>query len=163
LAGFDGPLRHVGPIEEIGRLADLLAVYRPDDAARILVLRDAIVLPDAIVQALHGDAHLGNVVVAAGRLRWLDWEESWRGPIAWDLACLEHQRTTFGERGDEIGQALAGYGPYDAEAVDAWMPAYALWAACWGILGELDGLDWWAEGARGRLDWVERRLELGGA
>jgi len=158
MATYDGPLRHVGPIEEIDRLAKLLAEHRPDDAARILALREALDLPSLPTQPLHGDAHLGNVVLAGGRLRWLDWEESWRGPLAWDLACLVHRQVTFGEGGDEIGRAIAGYGPYDAEAVDAWMPAYALWAASWGLLGDLDGLDWWIEGARRRLAWVEDRL-----
>jgi hypothetical protein len=158
MASYDGPLRHAGPIEEIRRLARLLAAHRPDDAARILALRDALDLPSLPVQPLHGDAHLGNVVVAAGQLRWLDWEESWRGPLAWDLACLVHRQVTFGERSDEIGRAVAGYGPHDAEAVDAWMPAYALWAASWGLLGDLEGLDWWIEGARRRLAWVEDRL-----
>jgi aminoglycoside phosphotransferase (APT) family kinase protein len=158
MATFEGPLRHVGPIEEIGRLAGLLGTHRPDDAARILALRDALDLPSLPTQPLHGDAHLGNVVVAAGRLRWLDWEESWRGPLAWDLACLVHRQVTFGEGGDEIAGAVAGYGPYDADGVDAWMPAYALWAAAWGFVGDVDGLDWWIEGARRRLAWVEDRL-----
>jgi hypothetical protein len=158
MATFEGPLRHVGPIEEIGSLAGLLGTHRPDDAARILALRDALDLPSLPTQPLHGDAHLGNVVVAAGRLRWLDWEESWRGPLAWDLACLVHRQVTFGEGGDEIAGAVAGYGPYDADGVDAWMPAYALWAAAWGFVGDVDGLDWWIEGARRRLAWVEDRL-----
>ena len=158
MATFEGPLRHVGPIEEIGRLAGLLGTHRPDDAARILALRDALDLPSLPTQPLHGDAHLGNVVVAAGRLRWLDWEESWRGPLAWDLACLVHRQVTFGEGGDEIAGAVAGYGPYDADGVDAWMPAHALWAAAWGFVGDVDGLDWWIEGALRRLAWVEDRL-----
>jgi Phosphotransferase enzyme family len=158
MATYDGPLRHVGPIEEIGRLAKVLAAHRPDDAARILALRDALDLPSLPTQPLHGDAHLGNVVVAGGRLRWLDWEESWRGPPAWDLACLVHRQLTFGEGGDEIAGAVAGYGPYDADGVDAWMPAYALWAAAWGFVGDVDGLDWWIDGARRRLAWVEERL-----
>ena len=33
-------------------------------------------VPVAPVQALHGDAHLGNVRLTASGLRWLDWEES---------------------------------------------------------------------------------------
>jgi phosphotransferase family enzyme len=163
MATYPGRLSHVGPLDEIARLARLLAPHRPDEAARILALRERLDLPDLAVQPLHGDAHVGNVVVASGRLRWLDWEESWRGPIAWDLACVEHRRATFGEAADDIQRALAGYGPYDADAVGAWMPAYALWAAAWGFLGDVDGLDWWVEGARRRLAWAEARLGPAGA
>jgi hypothetical protein len=158
MASHEGLLRHVGPLEEIRRLAELLTPWRPAEAARILAVREALVVPDLPVQPLHGDAHLGNVVVADGRVRWLDWEESWRGPLAWDLACLVHRHVTFGGGGDEIVLAVDGYGTYDADAVDAWMPAYALWAAAWGFVGDVDGLDWWIEGAQRRLDWAERKV-----
>lgn len=156
-ASYGGPLRHVGPVGEIGRLAALLARDRPDDAAQLLGLRDRLDLPGLAVQALHGDAHLGNVVLTAGGPCWVDWEESWRGPLAWDLACLDHRRRTFGELEGEIGRALAAYGSYDADAVEAWLPVVALWAAAWGLVGEVEGLGWSAN-ARRRLAWVEERL-----
>ena len=156
-AAYDGPMRHVGPVEEIGRLADVLAPHRPEDAHRLLELRDRLDLPDQPAQAVHGDAHLGNVVVTDLGPRWVDWEESWRGPIAWDLACIEHQRRTFGQLTSEIEQALTAYGPYDADAVDAWLPVVALWAAAWGLVGEVDGLGW-SENARRRLAWVEEHV-----
>jgi Ser/Thr protein kinase RdoA (MazF antagonist) len=157
-AAYDGPLRHVGPVEEIGRLAALLAPHRPEEAAHVIHLRDAIELPVLPAQAVHGDAHLGNVAMTSGGLCWLDWEESWRGPIAWDLACLDHQRRTFGERTHEIGRALEGYGAYDAEAAEAWLPVVALWAATWGLVGGLEGREGWTENARRRLSWLEAHL-----
>lgn len=157
MAAFDGPLRHVGPIAEVGRLIDLLDAHGRDEARRLGELSSRIVLPELPVQALHGDAHLNNVVTASDGIRWMDWEESWRGPIAWDLACLDHRRRTFGDRSDEIGRAIRAYGQYDRDAADAWSPVVALWAAAWGLLGEADGLDWGTD-ARRRLAWVERRL-----
>jgi hypothetical protein len=156
-ASYEGPIRHVGPIEEIGRLAEVLRRVRPDDANRLLELCERLELPDQRVQALHGDAHMGNVVVTDAGACWVDWEESWRGPIAWDLACLEHQRRTFGQLLDEIGAALVAYGPHDVDAVEAWLPVVALWAAAWGLVGDVDGLGWSANATR-RLEWVEQRL-----
>lgn len=158
-ATYDGPLRHVGPVAEIDRLAALLAPHQPDDAALLIRLRDAIAVPDGPVQAVHGDAHLGNAAMTSGGLCWLDWEESWRGPIAWDLACLEHQRRTFSERTSEIGRALASYGAYDADAVEAWLPVVALWAASWGLVGGFDGREGWIDAARRRLAWLNDLLE----
>jgi len=157
-ATYDGPLRHAGPVEEIERLAALLAPHQPDAAAHLLQLRESIALPDGPVQAVHGDAHLGNVAMTSGGLCWLDWEESWRGPIAWDLACLQHQRQTFGELASEIGRALNGYGPYDAAAVEGWLPMVALWAASWGLVGGLEGRKHWTQAARLRLAWLENNL-----
>ena len=158
MAAYQGPLRHVGPLEEISRLARVLDAHgETRDAATVRELLERLDLPDAPVQALHGDAHLGNVRLTAGGLRWLDWEESWRGPIAWDLASLEHRRATFDELHGETRRAFDGYGPHDVEAVEAWLPVVSLWAAAWGLLGELDGLGW-GDSARRRLAWAESRL-----
>jgi len=160
MAAYEGPLRHVGPVEEIGRLADLLDSHgEAADASTIRALVQRLDLPDGPVQALHGDAHLGNVRMTADGLRWLDWEESWRGPVAWDLASLEHRRATFDELHRETRRAFDGYGPYDADAVEAWLPVVSLWAASWGLVGELDGLGW-RSSARRRLAWAEQRLGI---
>lgn len=158
--GYDGPLRHVGPLEEIDRLAAVVADRRPDEAGCVRSLRARLRLPDLPVQAIHGDAHLGNVVLTDGGLAWLDWEESWRGPVAWDLAALDHRRRVLGELGPEIERALAGYGPFDRDAVDAWAPAVALWAAAWGIVGEAEGLAW-GDNSRRRLAWLEENRPAG--
>ena len=160
MAGYDGPLRHVGPLEEIRRLAAVLeSLGEARDSATIRSLLDRVELPDAPIQALHGDAHLGNVRLTAAGIRWLDWEESWRGPVAWDLASLEHRRATFDELHDETRRAFEGYGDgaLDAEAVAAWVPVVSLWAASWGLVGELDGLGW-GDSARRRLAWAESQL-----
>ena len=158
MAAYDGPLRHVGPVAEIGRLADLLATHgETADAATIRELLGRLEVPDMPVQALHGDAHLGNVRLTAGGIRWIDWEESWRGPVAWDLASLEHRRATFDELHGETRRAFEGYGPHDAEAVEAWLPVVSLWAAAWGLVGEIDRLGW-ADSARRRLAWTTARL-----
>ncbi|MFI7588870.1 phosphotransferase family protein [Spongisporangium articulatum] len=37
---------------------------------------------------LHGDAHPGNLLRTPDGLRWTDFEDTWRGPLEWDLACL---------------------------------------------------------------------------
>jgi Ser/Thr protein kinase RdoA (MazF antagonist) len=158
MAAYDGPLRHVGPLDEIGRLVDVLATHSPKDAARIAELRARLVLPDLPVQAVHGDAHHGNVVMTAAGVRWIDWEESWRGPVAWDIACLEHRQATFGGFERETRDAVAAYGPIDADAVRAWLPVVALWAAAWGLVGGLERPDW-TVAARRRIAWVASRLE----
>jgi thiamine kinase-like enzyme len=40
------------------------------------------------VRVLHGDAHPGNLLWTANGLVWNDFEDTWRGPLGWDLACL---------------------------------------------------------------------------
>lgn len=37
-------------------------------------------------QALHGDAHLGNLMNTTRGLLWTDWEDTFSGPVEWDVA-----------------------------------------------------------------------------
>ena len=38
--------------------------------------------------AIHGDPHLGNVLMTSRGPRWTDWESACLGPVEWDLSCL---------------------------------------------------------------------------
>lgn len=52
---------------------------------------------------LHGDAHAGNLLSVAGGWRWIDLEETCRGPAEWDLVCMTDQA------GQQAPAALRGY------------------------------------------------------
>ncbi len=39
-------------------------------------------------QPLHGDAHLGNLMNTTRGLLWTDWEDTFSGPIEWDVASI---------------------------------------------------------------------------
>ncbi|MFM2170277.1 MAG: hypothetical protein RI957_506 [Verrucomicrobiota bacterium] len=39
-------------------------------------------------QALHGDAHMGNLLMTTQGLLWTDWEDAFAGPVEWDLASV---------------------------------------------------------------------------
>lgn len=159
-AAYEGPMRQVGPLAEIRRLADAAESERPREVALLRRHADALQLPELPVQPLHGDAHLGNVLATTSGLRWVDWEESWRGPIAWDLACFEHRRRVFGELEEEIGTALSGYGAYDADAVAAYGWLITVYAAALGLVLSAGGLDL-GEEARRRLAWLEAQRPRG--
>jgi len=40
------------------------------------------------IQPLHGDAHLGNLMNTTLGLLWTDWEDTFLGPVEWDLASV---------------------------------------------------------------------------
>lgn len=65
------------------------------------------------VQAIHGDAHLDNVLHvvrgASTNTLWIDWEDAFVGPIEYDLACLLSKAELFGEKREEIHASLAAY------------------------------------------------------
>lgn len=39
-------------------------------------------------QPLHGDAHLGNLMNTTQGLLWTDWEDTFSGPVEWDVASI---------------------------------------------------------------------------
>lgn len=72
----------------------------------------------ASMQAVHGDAHLGNVLAAERGTLWTDWEDAFVGPIEHDLACFRSRAELFGEQRAEIEAACAAYDvPHDADLV----------------------------------------------
>jgi hypothetical protein len=153
MAEYPRHLVSADPLTEARLICDLAADRRPGEVALLRQAADTLDLPHLDPQPIHGDAHLGNVLVTSAGQRWIDWEESWHGPVAWDLACLEHRRRVFGELGDEIAVALLAYGPYDVDGVDAYAPLVAIWAGAWGVMKSLDD-ERLGERTGRRLAWI---------
>jgi len=110
LADYSGPLPAAGPLDDV--LLGLPFVGEHASALRAEHERLSALLP-AGGQALHGDAHPGNVLATPAGLVWNDFEDTWRGPIEWDLAVLARTRQLDGEA------ALAAYpDPFDAGLVE---------------------------------------------
>ncbi|KQS68462.1 aminoglycoside phosphotransferase family protein [Modestobacter sp. Leaf380] len=78
------------------------------------------------VQVLHGDAHPGNLLHSPDGWVWADLEDTCRGPVGWDLACL---RRTGRLDGRAALDAVPG-APSDAELAP-WLSLRALHAAAW--------------------------------
>jgi thiamine kinase-like enzyme len=72
----------------------------------------------ASFQAVHGDAHIGNVLATDRGAVWTDWEDAFVGPIEFDLACLRSKADLFGEEREAIEAMFDAYDrPYDVELV----------------------------------------------
>ena len=69
-----------------------------------------------LTQPLHGDAHPGNVLATDDGWLWTDFEDTCRGPLAWDLACLA---TTARMNGHEALVAYADRSGPDTLPSDA--------------------------------------------
>ncbi|GAB2990927.1 aminoglycoside phosphotransferase family protein [Amycolatopsis acidiphila] len=123
LREFPGDFGDSGPVGDLGRMLDLIG----DDRLREAAGRVVAALPDLPVQPLHGDAHGGNLVLTDDGPRWLDFEDTWRGPHAWDLACLARSARLDGEA------ALAAY-PGDVEGLRPYLELRELFGVCWRFL-----------------------------
>ncbi len=86
---------------------DGLRVDRAVDQARRIV--EGAAARSGSMQAVHGDAHLGNVLATKRGVLWTDWEDAFGGPIEHDLACLRSKADLFGEDREAIERAYAAY------------------------------------------------------
>lgn len=141
------------------RLAD--GALEPQDAARVrrleAVLATAIERLDVSMQALHGDAHLGTVIQTARGPLWNDWEDTFRGPRAWDLACLHASSRAFGHDPAPVAAAAAGYGDQgDPAVLDLMVDARVFVGLAWTLVSAPDRPDG-AERVRGRVEWLRAR------
>ncbi|TYB51612.1 aminoglycoside phosphotransferase family protein [Nonomuraea sp. PA05] len=135
LRGFPGELPFLEPVlDEPVRLLDLLsergsglvgagelARLREAHAALAAQVRDEA----AGVQAVHGDAHPGNLLATPAGLLWNDFKECMAAPVEWDLACL--LRTT----------RLDGRAAVRAYGTDPGAPGLRAFLAARGLQGTL--------------------------
>lgn len=94
LRSFDGELGSLNDLrDDIERLHGLLRPFEGLDVKAIASLRarldtacDVAFGSTLPVQALHGDASLSNLLHTTDRVVWNDFEDTFRGPVHWDVA-----------------------------------------------------------------------------
>jgi Phosphotransferase enzyme family len=81
-------------------------------------LRDSIaVLSEYPHQPLHGDAHLGNFMNTTSGLLLTDWEDTFSGPIEWDLASVIWNAQLLENDVSTVQAIRDAYGPVDERAL----------------------------------------------
>ncbi len=93
LRGFIEPLPELGILLETLDLLETPAPRTMLSASEIGLLRDRLSTSLAALRAfpmqpLHGDAHGGNMMNTTRGLLWTDWEDTFLGPVEWDLASI---------------------------------------------------------------------------
>jgi hypothetical protein len=157
LRSYRGELPALDPLGE----TDLLlarAELAPDDRALLARARaeaEAVLAGLPAARALHGDAHLANVVPTAAGPLWGDLEDTCLGPVEWDLACLVTAARLWNDRATER-DALTAYGEHDVALVEALVPVRALFTTAWGLHALAQGARDPARTAR-RLAWWRER------
>jgi len=130
----------------LARLERMPQVIAASDVSMLRRVADRLMpaLEDStsLLQPLHGDAHVYNLIPSARGLLWNDFEDACRGPVAWDLTTLS----------DPENKMLTAYpGAPPAETVEAYRRVRLLHATVW-VLALLPEVDEWAVHARGMLD-----------
>jgi hypothetical protein len=111
LEDYDGVLP---PFGHPGETQDMLDALPPSDdveLSRAIAARR----PGVDGQALHGDAHVYNVLGSPSGPLWHDFETACHGSREYDLAAFWED------------DAVLAYGPYDRELLEAMRPLYLAW------------------------------------
>ncbi len=128
LREYPGELPTGGPLAEVHRMLGLLTgeLGPAAEPLRERAHRLAGELPAGQVQALHGDAHPGNLLSTPAGPRWIDFEDCWRGPLGWDLATLATTTRMDG------AAALAAYpGAPGRDELAPFVELRRLFGVCW--------------------------------
>jgi Ser/Thr protein kinase RdoA (MazF antagonist) len=145
LDDFEGDLPVLGALEEAARILSVLREDGTLGSADAEMLRrisersfrriDRLGLQ---MKPVHGDANLSNALNTPGGPVWTDWEDTFKGPREWDLACLVARSRVLGEGADRAEAALAAYdGTVDCEVLDCLVEARVLQVVAWIALGSL--------------------------
>lgn len=123
MSRFAEPLPHLAIITESLEILRDRQLF-PQDVQQMLRerLTDSMeVLSRHPLQALHGDAHMGNLMNTTRGLLWTDWEDTFAGPVEWDVASVIWNAQILEEDPDTVREICDAYcaagGSLDAEAM----------------------------------------------
>lgn len=111
-------------------------------------------------QPLHGDAHFGNLMNTADGLRWTDWEDTFSGPVEWDLASIIWNARILDEdheMADAILDAYREEGRIDPAALDQCLIARAAVMSAWYPVLYPDLAPERKVKLQRRLDWLQEK------
>lgn len=133
-------MRHFSmPLPKLAILTESLAILQDRvlfPKATQQMLRDHLTQSIEVLsryphQALHGDAHMGNLMNTTRGLLWTDWEDTFSGPIEWDLASIIWNAQIL-EEDHATAQAICdAYGPVDETALHQCLIARAAVMTAW--------------------------------
>jgi len=114
LRDFDQPLPHLEILAESIRVLDMKHARDHFSPSTLEMLRGHLTATIGILgqfpsQPLHGDAHLGNLMNTTCGLLWTDWEDTFTGPVEWDLASVIWNALILEEDQTTVNQILGGY------------------------------------------------------
>jgi hypothetical protein len=140
LSGFVGELPSFVDLQrDIERLLRQLRPSAELSAGRIEALEERLqALAETVfgapwpAQALHGDASLWNLLrTTSGRLVWNDFEDTFRGPVHWDLAGYAISLEAHGADQAFVARALDAYGQIDSRELEPFTAAHHVYDEIW--------------------------------
>ena len=134
--------RALGGLRELREdIERLLGRLRPADAQqraaisslgeRLNALGSAVFESRLSTQALHGDVSLRNLLRTPRRLVWNDLEDTFRGPVHWDVASAVGSLRIRGADTRCVSELLDAYGWNDERDLAPFLPAQDVYDEIW--------------------------------
>jgi phosphotransferase family enzyme len=139
LAPFEGELGGLDDLrQDIERLLDQLRAADPQERDMISSLRRQLDGLRAIVfesglpsQTLHGDVSLRNLLRTPRGVVWNDFEDTFRGPVHWDVASYVGSLRMHGASDRAVRQMLVAYGWDDRQDLAPFLAAQHVYDGIW--------------------------------
>lgn len=139
LRAFDGDLGGLRDLrQDIERLHRQLRPADPQEAeeisslrTRLEALRETVFESTLPTQALHGDVSLSSLFHTSQRLIWSDFEDTFRGPVQWDLASYASSLRTRGASPSFVRDMLDAYGWDDEQELVSFTAAQDVYDEIW--------------------------------
>jgi Ser/Thr protein kinase RdoA (MazF antagonist) len=152
LRPFDGELGGLRELRE--DIERLLGQLRPADARerdaiaslreRLDALGPVVFEPRLPTQALHGDVSLRNLLRTPRRLVWNDFEDTFRGPVHWDVPSYVGSFRIHGASERARQEMLKGYGWDDEQELAPFLAAQDVYDAIWRMYDQQRRRAWGA-------------------
>ena len=167
-------LRHFPePLPSLAILHETLAILETSveksyfDAATVELLKRHLqhsidVLAPLPAQPLHGDAHMGNLMMTTQGLLWADCEDAFSGPVEWDLASIIWNAKLLDNDSDFVDQVLKSYqavgGKYDESVLEQCLIARAAVMSAWYPILYPSPSEERVKKLKQRIEWLENNL-----
>ncbi len=139
LRPFEGELGGLRELrEDIERLLGRLWPADAQESDAISSLREQLDMLRTVVfesnlptQALHGDVSLRNLLRTRRRLVWNDFEDTFRGPVHWDVASYAGSLRNHGASERSVREMLAAYSWDDEQELAPFLAAQDVYDEIW--------------------------------
>jgi aminoglycoside phosphotransferase (APT) family kinase protein len=132
LAGFANLGRDIERLRRALRPSAVLSAERIDSLGeRLAALRETLLAASLPAQALHGDASVGNLLRTPGGLLWNDFEDTFRGPVRWDVSGYLISLEWRGADHAFVDRALDAYCRLDREELAPFTAGHQLYDEIW--------------------------------
>jgi hypothetical protein len=139
LRPYDGALGGLRELRE--DIERLLGQLRPADAQhrdaisslgeRLNALRTVVFESSLPTQVLHGDVSLRNLLRTPHRIVWNDFEDTFRGPVHWDVASAVGSLRIEGADPRSVHEMLEAYGWDDERELAPFLAAQEVYDEIW--------------------------------